>query len=467
MAEQTGDAPRERGVFANRTLNLRSVKAIGYDMDYTLVHYDEREWERAAFTHARGYLAGQGWPVDDLVFDPDSYTIGLVFDTELGNLVKATRFGYVIRAVHGGTPLSYSELRSTYADVVVDLADDRFEFMNTLFDLSHASLWCQLVDLFDQQRLTSVRSYQALSAAIRDALSESHIAGALKAEILADPERFVHLEPEVVQTLKDQRAAGKKLLLITNSEWSYARQIMKYAFDPYCDEETWRDLFDIVIVSASKPRFFSQRPDAFRVEDEERSLLCAHIGLLETGRVYVGGNARLVEESLGHTRSEILYVGDHLFGDVHVTKNALRWRTALIARELESEIRGAIEFSERHSQLGELMEAKTVIDRSQARIRLSLIRAGHHHRSLSDELRALTTHGSALDQRIAPLAKAASNLGNTNWGPLMRAGNDKSLYARQVEKYADVYTSRVSNLTYETPFAYLRAARVNLPHDLA
>ena len=47
----------------------------------------------------------------------------------------------------------------------------------------------------------------------------------------------------------------------------------------------------------------------------------------------------------------------------------------------------------------------------------------------------------------------------------MRAGNDKSLFARQVEKYADVYTSRVSNLRFETPFAYLRAARGSLPHD--
>ena len=49
----------------------------------------------------------------------------------------------------------------------------------------------------------------------------------------------------------------------------------------------------------------------------------------------------------------------------------------------------------------------------------------------------------------------------------MRAGNDKSLFARQVEKYADVYTSRVSNLHAETPYAYLRAARGSLPHDQA
>jgi hypothetical protein len=70
-----------------------------------------------------------------------------------------------------------------------------------------------------------------------------------------------------------------------------------------------------------------------------------------------------------------------------------------------------------------------------------------------------------LDARIAPLAKAFGALGNATWGPLMRAGSDKSLFARQVERYADVYTSRVSNFLAATPFAYLRAARGSLPHD--
>jgi len=47
----------------------------------------------------------------------------------------------------------------------------------------------------------------------------------------------------------------------------------------------------------------------------------------------------------------------------------------------------------------------------------------------------------------------------------MRAGNDKSLLARQVERYADIYTSRVSNFLSYSPFAYLRSRRGTLPHD--
>ena len=40
--------------------------------------------------------------------------------------------------------------------------------------------------------------------------------GKLKAEIIQDPARYVSRDPEMAQTLLDQRQAGKALLLITN-----------------------------------------------------------------------------------------------------------------------------------------------------------------------------------------------------------------------------------------------------------
>jgi len=85
--------PPERRIYANRTLNMRSIRAIGYDMDYTLIHYRVEEWERGAYEQARGNLAERGWPVEDLRFDPTTVIRGLTLDLELGNLVKPTRNG--------------------------------------------------------------------------------------------------------------------------------------------------------------------------------------------------------------------------------------------------------------------------------------------------------------------------------------------------------------------------------------
>jgi HAD superfamily 5'-nucleotidase-like hydrolase len=468
---RTGPSP-ELGVFANRTLNMRSVPAVGYDMDYTLIHYRVEEWEGAAFRTARDILGTKGWPVEDLAFDPDRFTLGLIFDLQLGNLVKATRFGYVVRAQHGTQALSFEDQRETYRETVVELSEPRFIFMNTMFELSRAELFSQLVDVHDSKPLPGVTSYADLYWQVNDALSETHLTSTLKAGIVEDPDRYVVLDPNIVPTLRDQRAAGKQLLLITNSDWFYTKRMMAYAFDRFCpDGKTWRDLFDIVIVSANKPAFFAENDPVYQVVDEEQALLKPHYGKLEAGHVYFGGNARRVEESLGSAPGHPLYVGDHLFGDVHVTKDVLRWRTALIARELEAEIADAMAFAPKQQELEGLMQEKVAAEAHQAMMRLSRLdgHAGGDDEAIatSAELSAVTSRVFELDQKIAPLAKAASELGNPTWGPLMRAGNDKSLFARQVERYADVYMSRVSNLGHQTPFAYLRAARGSLPHDEA
>lgn len=41
---------------------------------------------------------------------------GLILDTELGNLVKADRFGFIKRAMHGTKMLSPSEVRAAYGE---------------------------------------------------------------------------------------------------------------------------------------------------------------------------------------------------------------------------------------------------------------------------------------------------------------------------------------------------------------
>jgi len=429
-----------------------------------LIHYKVDVWEAAAFDAARDILAERGWDVAELTFDPERFTIGLAFDLKLGNVVKATRFGYVVRAQHGNELLTFEEQRDVYQEDIVELSNPRFEFMNTLFELSRACLFSQLVALHDAMALSGVRTYAELYDVVNDALGEAHMAGILKAEIVADPDRFVEPDPQVVPTLLEQRRAGKKLALITNSDWAYTSKMMTYVFDQYCPEDmTWRDLFDVVIVSANKPRFFAAQDPIYRVVDEDASLLLPHNGPLEQGHVYFAGNARMVEESLDVSGGQPLYVGDHLFGDVHVTKDVLRWRTALITRALAPEIADAIEFDEQQHELEDLMAEKIEVDRRQAQLRLARVTGSG--KAVASELGQVTARAMELDEQIAPLARAASGLGNPIWGPLMRAGNDKSLYARQVERYADVYTSQVSNFRFETPFAYLRAARGSLPHD--
>jgi hypothetical protein len=305
-------------------------------------------------------------------------------------------------------------------------------------------------------------------------LDAAHVEGALKAEILGDPDRFIILDPDLPLTLLDQRHAGKKLLLITNSEWSYTRAVMSYAVDRFLPEgSSWRDLFDIVIVSARKPGFFFERYPLFEVVDEEAGLLRPSRRGLDPGSVYFGGNASLVENRLGLSGDEILYVGDHLYGDVHVTKAVLRWRTALILRELEEEIASVEQFEPSQRELTKLMTEKERLEAELCRLRLAAQRKriGYaepdpdDHEEGSEAMNHLRTALADLDERISPLARIAGEINNPKWGLLLRAGNDKNLFARQLERYSDVYTSRVSNFLRATPYLFLRAPRGTMPHD--
>ncbi len=463
----------ERRIFCNRTLNLRAIRAIGYDMDYTLIHYKVDEWERRAYVYLRQKLVELGWPVEDLDYRPGFAVRGLIIDTELGNIVKADRFGYVKRACHGTRQLSFEEQRQAYARTLVDLSDRRWFFLNTFFSLSEACMYAQLVDRLDAHGFSDVLGYTELHARIQRALDEAHAEGLLKREIIERPDAYVELDPDVPLALLDQREAGKRLLLITNSDWPYTREMMTYCFDPFLPgDTTWRDLFELVIVSSRKPSFFASRSSLFEVVNEEGLLRPCVRGPVGAG-VYLGGNARLVEEYLGLSGSEILYVGDHLYTDVLISKDVLRWRTALMVRELEDELREVARVRDDQRSLDRLMEEKESLEFEQAQIRVQLQRRqrgygpppAEESSALEERLAALRRHLEALDANIAPRASALGRLLNPSWGLLMRAGGDKSHLARQVERYADIYTSRVSNFLHQTPFAYLRAPRGSLPHD--
>lgn len=468
------DGHPDRGVFCNRTLNFRSIQAIGFDMDYTLIHYDTAVWERRAYEATRDRLDALGWPVANLQFDGGLVSLGLILDLDLGNIVKANRFGYVKKAYHGTTALSFEQQRTTYGRTFIDLADSRWVFLNTLFGISEGCMYAQAVNLLDEQKIKGVMGYRKLYEQIRSCLDEAHMEGSLKREIAANPAEYVIQDPDLALSLLDLKHAGKKLLLITNSEWQYTRSMMAWTIDKHLpDFMRWTDLFDLMIVSAGKPDFFDTRKPMFRVIDDEGHLEPIN-SIVENG-IYLGGNAPMVENFLGVPGDEILYVGDHIFADVKVSKSRLQWRTALVVRELESEISAAEGFRPKQQRLAQLMEDKEELEHrfSRLRIQLQRIEKGYGPRPdarnpdhLKKEIQALRAELVNLDSQIAPLAKEASELTNRRWGPLMRAGNDKSHLARQIERYADIYTSRVSNLIHYTPFVYIRAPRGSLPHDI-
>ncbi|XP_027334085.1 5'-nucleotidase domain-containing protein 4-like isoform X2 [Abrus precatorius] len=466
-----------RGIFCTRTLNLRSISAIGYDMDYTLMHYNVKAWEGRAYDYCMENLKNMGFPVDGLAFDPDLVIRGLVIDKERGNLVKADRFGYIKRVMHGTKMLSTRAVSEMYGRELVDLRQEsRWEFLNTFFSVSEAVAYMQLVDKLDDGIIPcnlGSFDYKGLYKAVVKALFRAHVEGRLKSEIMSNPEQFVEPDPELPVALLDQKEAGKKLLLITNSDYHYTDKMMHHSFNRFLPNDMgWRDLFDIVIVSAKKPEFFQMSHPMYEVVTDEG--LMRPCFKAETGGLYSGGSAQMVENSLNIHGDEILYVGDHIYTDVSQSKVHLRWRTALICRELEDELSTGFQ----RQALVELINQKEVVGDLFNQLRLALQRRSKGRpaqtlaatkmddENLTESMQKLLIVMRRLDEKIAPMLEAEGELFNKRWGYLSRAGLwDKSHLMRQIEKYADIYTSRVSNFLYYTPFMYFRSQEQNLAHD--
>nr|KYP62178.1 Cytosolic purine 5'-nucleotidase [Cajanus cajan] len=312
--------------------------------------------------------------------------------------------------------------------------------------------------------------YKRLYKAVGKALFTAHVEGRLKSEIMSNPEQFVEPDPEIPFTLLDQKEAGKKLLLITNSDYHYTDRMMHYSFNRFLPNSMgWRDLFDVVIVSAQKPEFFQMSHPMYEVVTDDG--LMRPCFKAQTGGVYSGGSAQMVENSLNIHGDEILYIGDHIYTDVSQSKVHLRWRTALICRELEEEHSALILSLGHRKSLVELINQKEVIGGLFNQLRLTLQRQSTGHpahtvaqtkledEKLTESMQKLHIVMKRLDGKIAPMLEADGELFNKRqWGYLSRAGLwDKSHLMRQIEKYADIYTSRVSNFLHYTPFMYFRS----------
>ena len=90
-------------VFCNRELNMESLAAIGFDMDYTLAQYHVPEFDNLAFVGAKQKLVDMGYPKEvlDFTYSPERWIRGLIIDIKRGNFLKIDKHKYVRVAYHG------------------------------------------------------------------------------------------------------------------------------------------------------------------------------------------------------------------------------------------------------------------------------------------------------------------------------------------------------------------------------
>lgn len=472
--------PRPKRVFANRSLKLAGIDWVGFDMDYTLAIYNQPEMDRLSVEVTVKKLVARGYPqaLADADYPIEFPIRGLLIDKKYGHILKLDRFKHVAKGYHGLRRLEREELRALYLAKRIRHSSARYHYIDTLYALSEAAVYAKAVEVLEARHMAL--DYTQLFTDIRECIDEAHRDGSILSMVESDLPRFVDRDPLLAQTLHKLRSAGKRLFLLTNSRHDYTEKMMTYLLGGAMSEyPTYRHYFDVVIVAARKPAFFAEgTPLLVRNDQGTRPF----VPPVERGTIYEGGNLQELERALGTTGDRILYVGDHIYGDILRSRRESAWRTVMIIQEMEAEVLATEACSAERVELGALhqereeledqlrffqtrfkectrkLETSTIAVDERAELEAERGRAKRNVERVRGQMRAIEAQASTLEQKIDAQF-------HPFWGSLMKETHERSSFGDQVEDYACLYTSRVSNFAGYSPMQHFRSARDHMAHE--
>jgi HAD superfamily 5'-nucleotidase-like hydrolase len=501
-------SPQRSRVFANNHINLSSISVIGFDLDYTLVPYTE-ELQHLIFTMARDLLVSSyDYPVDlkTCIFEPSFAVRGLSVDSRNGVLVKLNNLQRVRQrySYKGKRQLTEEEMAGYYGLSRHVSADDLTTMrpLNDLFSMAEACLIADVVDVFEHRRLRKGEQYSpaAIIDDVKSVISEVHLSGLMHKAVANDFDKFVIYNPNLLELLLHFRNSGKKLFLATNSAFPYVDKALSYAMGLPTQNKTnksegdWKQLFDLIICSASKPDFFNSKKPFRKWNSNINRPLPSPVDDVVPGEVYVNGSVYAMKRSKNWQSTDVLYVGDNLGADLVEAKRQHGWHTAGVINELdrEIEIQSSDLFNELHYLRSTLRNALTDIQLAMFSSKADDDKNTHYQPSWIDtpdsaksdnastrsphpDIEAYAQHLAAskahskenlelisiIEDELKAINTELSLLFNQQFGSMFRTDGHTSLYAYAVRRYADLYMSHVCHFLHYSP-----THRFYPPHSL-
>ncbi|XP_076435703.1 5'-nucleotidase domain-containing protein 2-like [Babylonia areolata] len=439
-------------IFANNEMSLSDTQVMGFDYDYTLATYTPALHELIFDLGKTNLVTKVKYPSDILDFKYDrSFAVrGLHFDTQKGLLMKIDSFHNIqLGTVYRGLkPLEDEEVKRLYGGTHISL-----DYMNTfygkgpmhqmidLFAIPEISLISQITEYFNQNGIAYDPEYVFYD--IRNAVQDIHNSGLLHQKIMDNLDLYLEKVQETKVLLQKLREEGKALFLITNSGFPFVNAGLAHMLGP-----DWRDLFDIVIVGARKPKFFHAGSRPFRLYDHDKGRNAwGRVTNLEKGQVYQQGNLYQLRQMTGWFGPQVLYFGDHVYSDLADPSLRYGWRTGAIIPELETEI-----------QLQNGADYKAAV---RWLVMLQHLIEEMQHQQSPESKQVIEEWVKERDQ-IRVFTKSVFN---PSFGSLFRTYHNPTYFFRRLARFADIYTSSLTNLLHYPSDYTFYPHRVVLPHE--
>ncbi|HET6332621.1 MAG TPA: 5'-nucleotidase domain-containing protein, partial [Polyangiales bacterium] len=267
-----------------------------------------------------------------------------------------------------------------------------------------------------------------------------------------------------------------------NSEPQYTDAVMSHLLGCDLNEyRSWKSYFDTIITSAMKPSFF-MRDAPFEELAPNGQMQLQKVKEFHRGRIYVGGSQTEFEKLTGVPADRVLYVGDHIYGDVLRAKKTSQWRTLMIIQELTDELSAmerlsgdiarADRLEQRLSILHEGLRERQSMQKgvlklldapeltSERRVELEAART-----RLKRSIDRLRVQAKNVDAEHNALEREIEHAFHPFWGSALKAESEPSSFGEQVERYACLYSDRVTNLLGYTAGHYFRGPRHRMAHE--
>ena len=333
-------------MFVNRNLRLDKVEMVGFDMDYTLALYNQTRIEELSIRATLDKLVtAKRYPeaIRALGYDPQLRAArARRRPRDLRQHLQARP----LRMLQGA-PVTASRPRSgatrspnsTSASARIPVRTDATP------GSTPCSRW-QGRAVRGPRRPTSFASsrpgkpaYNTMWEDIRECIDLAHRDGSIKTIVSAQLSSYIERDDALAETLHKFRSSGKRLFLLTNSAWDYTTTVMSYLLDgALAAYPNWKSYFDVVVVSAAKPEFFTEEHPFIELDQAGEPAARQSDGPFQRGRIYQGGNLKTFEERARTSGDRVLFVGDHIYGDMLRSRKSSNWRTAMVLQEMEHEV---------------------------------------------------------------------------------------------------------------------------------
>jgi len=439
-------------IFANTYVDLGNVDTVGFDYDYTLVHYTD-ELLTLLYSMALNRL------VDDrhyprrmlksgLVYDNCFSIRGLAVDKKTGWICHLSYTHKVAVAWEGREQVSTARIFEEYRGkrgLNPRERRARLKPLNDLFSMAECCLIADTIQFFKDQGIESCSSN--IVTDILGAIRDTHISGDFHRIVADNPKKYFDVTPHLEDVLTNLKDSGKRLIFASNSPYWYVDAGMKFVLG-----DQWMDMWDAVIVSAGKPAFYTEVRRPFReVNTETNRVRFQKVEKLEQGKVYTEGCLRELtqlmkwsddeeNESMGplNMNSNVLYIGDSLFADLVDAKREFGWITAAVTPEVGFEL--DVQSSNDH------ILAERTISILLDSLRKVQTQMGTQRHTPEDA--EVLDH---LEKLVSLWRDRETNLLGNPFGSVFRARYQPSLFAHSLRRYCDLYMNSIGSLRLYSP----------------